>query len=208
MSRRRRRACVNAARVKVAGAKALRRRAREVAGKPVATAVVAALTMTGLGASTAAGSALRTLPSNPSNLVSVGGTTFFTADDGVHGTELWRSDGTRAGTVLVKDIRPGGYSSNPSSLAVVGDRVFFTARDGRHGQELWRSDGTRAGTVLVKDITAGIYGSSPSNLTGVGATLFFTADDRTRGRELWKSDGTTTGTVLVKDIEAGRYSSE
>ena len=44
--------------------------------------------------------------SDPSSLTGVGGTLFFTADDGIHGRELWKSDGTKAGTVLVKDIDP------------------------------------------------------------------------------------------------------
>ena len=81
---------------------------------------------------------------------------FFTAGDGAHGPELWKSDGTEAGTVLVKDIHPGagGYSS-PSSLTGVGGTLFFAADDGTHGSELWKSDGTEAGTVLVKDINAG-----------------------------------------------------
>ena len=82
----------------------------------------------------------------------MGGTLFFTADDGTHGRELWRSDGSRAGTVLVKDIDPDGNGREPYSLTGAGGTLFFTADDGTHGQELWKSDGTRAGTVLVKDI--------------------------------------------------------
>ena len=108
------------------------------------------------------------------------------AGDGIHGRELWTSDGTQAGTVLVKDIKPGRASGSfPSYLTAVGGRLFFTADDGKHGQELWRSDGTRAGTVLVKDISPGAgggeYDERPSSLTGVGGRLFFTADDGTHG---------------------------
>uniref|UniRef100_UPI00056C1DDD hypothetical protein n=1 Tax=Microcystis aeruginosa TaxID=1126 RepID=UPI00056C1DDD len=68
--------------------------------------------------------------------------------------ELWKSDGTAAGTVLVKDINPGSSSSYPGSLTAVGNTLFFTAYDGLGGSgtELWKSDGTAAGTVLVKDI--------------------------------------------------------
>lgn len=145
----------------------------------------------------------RTLASSPRALTTTARGTFFTADDGRHGRELWRSDGTRAGTVLVEDVRPGRGGSNPTALRAVGNTLFFTADDGVHGRELWRSDGTRTGTVLVKDIRAGAAGSDPSSLTSDGRTLFFDADDGDHGAELWKTDGTRTGTVLVKDVRPG-----
>jgi ELWxxDGT repeat protein len=156
--------------------------------------------------------------SNPSHLVAIGSTTYFTAYDGVHGLELWKSDGTAAGTTLVKDINPGSAGSNPAGpnldpyLTNVNGTLFFAADDGAHGTELWKSDGTAAGTTLVKDIFpggdwGGYYGSeyfmnssSPGGLTNVNGQLLFTADDGTNGRALWKSDGTADGTVLVKDI--------
>ncbi len=69
---------------------------------------------------------IRTGPGNgssPDDLTSVGGTLFFSADDGTDGHELWKSDGTAAGTVLVKDIQPGprqrqqSRTSSPTSAA-------------------------------------------------------------------------------------------
>ncbi len=154
--------------------------------------------------------------SDPQNLTDVNGTLFFSADDGVNGRELWISDGTAIGTVLVQDLYAGSTtdstsssttanSSDPQLLTDVDGTLFFVANDGAAGMELWKSDGTAAGTVLVKDIAAGSTGAftDASSLIGIGDTLFFTADDGENGDELWKSDGTSAETVLLKDIEAG-----
>ncbi len=143
---------------------------------------------------------VRDINSNPApisdlgNLTNVNGTLFFTAKDATHGTELWKSDGTVAGTILVKDIRSGSDSSDPGSLTNVNGILFFLADDGTHGRELWKSDGTDAGTVLVKDLQAGGGGSNPKNLTNGNGTLFFVLLSR-----LWKSDGTAAGTLLVQN---------
>ncbi len=134
-------------------------------------------------------------------LTSADGTLYFEGDDGVHGSELWKSDGTRAGTRMVKDINPEGPTSLNYFhwLTNVQGTVYISADDGVHGSELWKSDGTKAGTVMVKDINP-TGGSGPHNLTAVGRTLFFEASDGVHDG-LWRSDGTGAGTVMVKDID-------
>ncbi len=131
---------------------------------------------------------------------------YFRGDDGETGRELWKSDGTRSGTVLVKDINPGPTSSAPANFVYLDGLLYFTADDGKSGRELWRSDGTASGTLRVKDINPGRKGSTPTFLTRVGGLLFFRANDGRQGRELWRSDGSTAGTVLVKDIYPGTRS--
>src|ERR1043166_4537355 len=124
----------------------------------------------------------------------VGSTVYFTAYDRQHGLELWKTDGTSSGTVLVKDINPGHGDGIKSNLVVANGIVFFTADDGTrsdpsYGGALWKSDGTADGTRLV-------VGILPEELTNVNGTLFFVRGDS----ELWKSDGTAAGTVHVTDV--------
>jgi ELWxxDGT repeat protein len=121
----------------------------------------------------------------PAYLTAAAGRLFFAADDGVHGLELWTSDGTAAGTRLVRDIAPGPASSNPDGLAAAGGLLYFSADDGVHGAELWRSDGTEAGTRLAQDIAPEADSSFPQLLTAAGGRLWLSADDGATGRELW-----------------------
>lgn len=119
------------------------------------------------------------------------------------GTEPWISDGTSAGTGLLKDINTTNFPSNPKNFLKIGNTVFFTADDGIHGNELWKTDGTPAGTMLVKDIRTGAANSDPQGFVNLNGTLYFTAYTDETGFELWKSDGTASGTSLVKDIYPG-----
>ncbi|RKH89156.1 HYR domain-containing protein [Corallococcus sp. AB045] len=136
--------------------------------------------------------------SHPSSFTDLGGTLFFAATDTLHGRELWKSDGTAEGTVLVKDLVPGTASSMPAEFFVVGDTLYFQATSPATGMELWKSDGTAEGTMLVKDVWPGVKDSKARPLAGIGGKLFFSAvSSSTSGPEVWVSDGTTEGTTRL-----------
>jgi ELWxxDGT repeat protein len=135
-------------------------------------------------------------------LTAIGNTIYFATDDGVHGYELWRSNGTEAGTSLVKDINPTSEST-PSDLTAVGNTIYFAANDGVYGGELWKSDGTTAGTTMVKDIVP-TGSSNLASLTAAGNLLFFTAG--LHESNLWKSDGTAAGTTQLTNLVSGMNS--
>ncbi len=140
-------------------------------------------------------------PSGLSQLTVINGEAYFGANDETHGDELWESDGTAAGTALVKDIDPGAASSAPQELTDLNGTLYFVAHDGTGPNQLWESDGSSAGTVLVQSFTpAQTFGADPTNLTAIGGTLFFTADDGIDGEQLWSSDGTANGTTMLTDF--------
>ena len=143
--------------------------------------------------------------------VVIGTEGYFVASDGVVGRELWKTDGTEAGTQMVHNFNGQQDSMNVADIFLAGNTVFFGVDDGEHGRELWKTDGTESGTELVRDINSktgcNVRGqenkpceSYPRFVEAVGNTIYFTADDGTTGFELWKSDGTENGTVQVKDV--------
>ena len=148
-----------------------------------------------------------TVGSEPGAYTQVGTVAYFVAGTPTTGAELWKTDGTSAGTSLVRDIRPGSESSGIKFLTNVNGTLFFGATDGANGYELWKSDGTAAGTVMVQNIHP-TAGSNPASLRNVGGVLYFSADDGVNGYELWRSNGTAAGTTLVRNIRAGIASSQ
>ena len=136
------------------------------------------------------------------------GTLFFAGDDRTNGQELWKSDGTAAGTILVKDIYPGYsvfaadfYGSLPEFLCEFNGVLYFSANENVHGRELWKSDGTEAGTVMVKDINPGYSDGFPTQLANANSTqLYFVAHNENYGDHIWKSDGTVENTIMVSDL--------
>src|SRR5262249_46465619 len=134
------------------------------------------------------------------------GTLYFSAMDGINGPQLWKSDGTAAGTAMVTDFQQASLSpSMPDSSSVVdaGGAIFFeggTPMTGA-GYTVFRNDGTPAGTSPI--FSAGPSTVAMSGLTVSGSSLYFlTYESGDTGNviDLWRSDGTATGTAVIASI--------
>ena len=123
---------------------------------------------------------------------------FSGAEDSTQNFELWRSNGTAAGTQLVKDIHAGPAASYPYYFTVMDGELYFTASDATHGDQLWTTDGTEAGTARVSDVPTLRSAPFLSPLTAVNGYIYFMVDGEGATRSLWRSDGTQT--TLVTDI--------
>ena len=149
---------------------------------------------------------------NPSKIAQIGSTFYFIGSDSTNGQELWKSDGTMAGTQLIKDINPGADGSLSLTTGwspfAIGNVLYFTADDGSTGSELWMSDGTTQGTELVLDIEPNSGDSYPRDFVSFNNELYFIASDSSNGDELWKSDGTSSGTSMVTNIAESNWDAE
>lgn len=130
-----------------------------------------------------------------SEVAAFGSSGYFSSTTLDAGSELWRTDGTQAGTYLVKDLQPGQQSSNPNSFFEFQGSVYFAAAL-NDGYFLFRTDGTSAGTVPI----ALTIGQKPLVL---GNRIYFGGYDEANGTELWSSDGTPQGSGPVADLFPG-----
>ena len=126
--------------------------------------------------------------------------------------EIWSSDGSAAGTFILKDIRPGEFpvTSNYSHIKS-NNLMFFVANDGITGHELWVTDGTESGTKLLKDIYIGNDVFNISDFVIFNNKVYFLAASGPNSIvELWSTDGTINGTQKVPSTNGkniARYSS-
>lgn len=137
---------------------------------------------------------------------------YFSAYDGVHGEELWVSDGTEAGTYLVKDIWPstnhddtGAYSSKPEHFTASSSGMYFGASHREdpdnlpaHDYNLWFSNGQVGNATQVPGFSLALSSSLPDAVV-LGGALYVAGWDETDGIELWKVSGTSASRLT--DIE-------
>jgi ELWxxDGT repeat protein len=125
-----------------------------------------------------------------------------------YSSELWRSDGTEAGTFLVKDLDTGTMAngvplgSRPEQFTYLNGTLLFVARV-NDTLGLWKSGDGATNTAPASNNTVPLmqfssnYERRPQGLTVVGDKAFFAADNGSGGLQLWVTDGTTT--VPVRD---------
>jgi ELWxxDGT repeat protein len=139
----------------------------------------------------------------------LGKSIYFGGDDGTTGFELWKSDGTAAGTTLVKNLQPyisgtEPRSSLPQNFVTVDNRLFFITQPFAAQPELWITDGTEAGTVRITGVTPYVSSSSYPGMAALNGKLFFVAaDPASSGRpsgQVWTTDGTQSGTHLLVNV--------
>ena len=138
---------------------------------------------------------------------------YFVTDCEPYGTEIWKTDGTPAGTEILLDIQPGPGISNPYDFTPYHDSLLFTAYDSIHGEEIWITDGSTSGTYIVKDLSS--VGSSVGHdifNCKMNDVFYFSAKESpgiscSPNNELYRTDGTFSGTYKAKEINPSCHGS-
>jgi ELWxxDGT repeat protein len=121
------------------------------------------------------------------------------ANDGSNQTALWRTDGTKSGTALVKNLS----CTNLKNSFFVERLSSFMFLCGGDQLELWLSNGTSRGTALLKVLE--ITGVQQSAMYVIGDYAFITVEGNDSGHfSLWRSDGSRAGTTLIKRWDGER----
>jgi len=125
----------------------------------------------------------------------------FVFSTGGSQAQLMISDGSLAGTKLLRDIHTRGQSPAPSRFTRFGDRVLFAADDGARGNELWVTDGTKDGTELYQDLTPGSAGTVINAIFATNSRVFLRSS-----QDYLTTDGSAAGTVLLPGVRGSRAS--
>ncbi len=131
-------------------------------------------------------------------LMNLGDLLIFSADDGEHGREVWRTDGTVDGTFMLVDSVPGGDDGLRSSstdvkerMTRIGDSLYFSD-DNPNRQWIWRTDGTREGTVRIDTDPL----RQVNELSALNDEILIAGNDGILGLEFWKLGPTATERIM------------
>ena len=126
---------------------------------------------------------------------------YLAATDSAHGTELFKTDGTSAGTSLVADVNPGSASSTPADMIGLNDRIVFDALDASGQRQVYCTDGTASNTVRLTSFAS--VNNTLSYTAILNNTLYFVVNVPSgpgMGMQLWQTDGTPAGTTMVQQL--------
>ncbi len=145
-----------------------------------------------------------TQASTPSNFVgSVNGKTFFEANDGINGIQLWMTNGTPGNATMLTN--PGNTLNTGTVPIIVGNEVYFLTGSGQN-EQLWESDGTTTQAVSTTGFSLGNLGYYDATLmrlnTGTGQLLVFAAFDSNSSYvndHIFATDGTSVFNVLASN---------
>lgn len=139
------------------------------------------------------GDGTSTLDLDVPTFAQIGGATFFLADDGVSGRELWTTDGTPNGTRLAIDFVSGPVGGlEEAAIASAGGMLYlfrFSATD----VEVWASTGTTGGNQLIAVLGSAV--GAGLQAVDLGDRLVFCLSNASAASGLYSIDGLSVNTV-------------